>query len=124
MHFHHGDFSISTLEDTIFVRLLGAFNEQGFEQLIWKVKEVILGLKGKKFKLLIDLQQFEGATPEAYHLSNNFYEWLENQRMEAEAIITSNESIKNLLKLWTPHMEKHNVNFFDSKKKALGWLLR
>ena len=109
-------------ENIIHVTLKGAFNEYGAKDVSKKAKEVILALNDKKFLVLVNLLSLEGATPEAFNISNEFNEWLNCQNMVAKAIVVTSQTIKAIDQQWVPSKVVQNIEYFENEDAAFAWL--
>jgi hypothetical protein len=64
----------------------------------------------------------DGATPDAFNISNKFNEWLNGQNMVAKAIVITSQVIKSIDQQWVPSKAVQNIEYFDNKDDALVWL--
>ncbi|MCW8833329.1 MAG: hypothetical protein OQK09_02195 [Colwellia sp.] len=122
MNEEHGENTIHVKDNIIYVTLAGAFNEHGAENVSKKATQIISTFNHKKFMILINLLKLDGATPEAYKISNEFNGWLNSQNMVAKAIVITSQSIKAIDQQWVPSKAGQNIEYFDNEDDALKWL--
>lgn len=118
----HGQSDIYIEGNLIFVKLTGAFNEEGCKLYIEKVKNVILNFNNDPVKMLIDNCDLEGATPEAYQRLDEYNVWCRDQNIIAKAIVTENIPVTSIIQKNVPSFRESEVEFFTEKEKALRWL--
>lgn len=119
---NHGENTIVVKENIIHITLKGAFNEYGAKDVSIKTKEIIRSFKQKKFMVLANLLNLDGATPEAFGTSNEFNEWLNSQGMVAKAIVITSQTVKAVDQKWVPSKAAQNIEYFDNEDDALIWL--
>lgn len=122
MNIEHGESTIVAKENIIHITLKGAFNEYGAIDVSKKTMEIIRNFNQKRFMLLVNLLNLDGATPEAFNISNEFNEWLNSQNMVAKAIVITSQVIKAIDQQWVPSKVVQNIEYFDSENDALIWL--
>ncbi|MBA6290872.1 hypothetical protein H4J58_04825 [Colwellia sp. MB3u-70] len=122
MTLEHGENTIVLKENIIHITLNGAFNEYGAKDVAQKTKEIIAALKQDRFLILANLLSLDGATPEAFYISNKFNRWLNNKNMIAKAIVITSETIKNIDQQWVPSKSVQNIEYFHNVDDALIWL--
>jgi len=122
LNIEHGENTIIAKENIIHITLKGAFNEYGAIDVSKKTMEIIRNFNQKRFMLLVNLLNLDGATPEAFNISNEFNEWLNSQNMVAKAIVITSQVIKAIDQQWVPSKVVQNVEYFDSEDDALRWL--
>jgi hypothetical protein len=122
MYSQHGESVIQVQGDLIIINVSGAFNEEGMSKSIENLKAVVETFSEKKFKLLIDYSDTEGATPQAYKRNNEGNAWLNSQNMAAKAIVIRSSVLLGILESRTPERKSQNAKNFDNKPSALAWL--
>lgn len=122
MTVEHGENTIIVKENIIHITLKGGFNEYGAKDVSRKTKEIICAFNQKRFLMLVNLLNLEGATPEAFNTSNEFNEWLNSQNMVAKAIVITSQTIKAIDQQWVPSKTVQNIEYFDNEEDALKWL--
>jgi hypothetical protein len=118
----HGESRIILKENIIHVTLKGAFNEYGAKDVSKKTKEIIDSFNQQKFMILANLLNLNGATPEAFSISNEFNTWLNSQNMVAKAIVITSSTIKDIDRQRVPSKALQNIEYFDNEADALIWL--
>ncbi len=123
MDLAHGESSVELKDDTIFITLKGSFNEYGM--LVWfkALKAIVKQLNGKPFTILINHLEADGATPEAFHVANEYNSWLCEQNLIAKAIVTSTIlAAIDLAQVDEKNREHQNYKYFQNISSALEWL--
>jgi hypothetical protein len=118
----HGDNTIILKENIIHITLKGSFNEYGAEKVSQKTSAIIKSLNQSKFLIFVDLLNLDGATPDAFNISNKFNGWLNGQNMVAKAIVITSQVIKSIDQQWVPSKAVQNIEYFDNEDDALVWL--
>lgn len=118
----HGQSDIHIEGNVIYVKLTGAFNEEGCKLYVEKVKSVILGFNNAPVKMLIDNCDLEGGTPDAYKCLDEYNIWCRDQNIIAKAIVTENIPVTSIIQKNVPSFRETEVEFFTDKEKALLWL--
>jgi len=118
----HGQNIITAKGNLIHVTLRGAFNEYGARDVARQAKSIVERLSPDRFTILINMLNLEGATPEAFTVSNEFNEWLNKQNMIAKAIVIKSESIKAIDQQWVPAKKGQNIEYFENEEDAYRWL--
>lgn len=118
----HGNMSVTVKGRIIECTLAGSFNLEGCERYVLAVKESIEKLNGESFAMLIDDLAFEGATPEAYQLFNEYNLWMNQQPLVAKALIMESLAKKEILLKQAPEFAKQNLEFFTNVDDAMQWL--
>lgn len=122
MTLKHGESTIILKGNIIHITLEGAFNEYGAKEVSATTREIINTLNQKEFLILANLLNLNGATPEAFSISNEFNAWLNNQNMVAKAIVIQSDTVKEIDKHWVPSKAIQNIEYFDNEDDALIWL--
>lgn len=122
MTVEHGENTIIVKENIIHITLKGGFNKSGAKDVSRKTKEIICSFNQKRFLILVNLLNLDGATPEAFNTSNEFNEWLNSQNMVAKAIVITSQTIKAIDQKWVPSKIVQNIGYFDNEEDALKWL--
>ena len=118
----HGEYHLFWQGNQLHIRLAGSFNKQGAQRYVEDVKQAILGMNKKPFVILIDADDFDGATPDAYQVSEALSEWLANTAMQAKAIVSKSELKVDTAKVFEPGLNKVNVRNFSDEESAQKWL--
>ncbi|NQZ21499.1 MAG: hypothetical protein HRT53_05520 [Colwellia sp.] len=122
MNIPHGECFISVDEDIICIKSVGAFNLEGIIKANQDVEVVVRSFGQKRFKLLIDYSEIEGATPEAYDKLNECNIWLNSQNMIAKAVVIHSAVNLTLLGIRAPARNLQNDKNFENKVTAMEWL--
>ena len=122
MTIEHGGNTVIVKGNIINVTLIGAFNEYDAKNVSKKIKKIVEGFNLNKFLMLMNLSNWDGATPEAFTTSNEFNEWLNSQNMVAKAIVITSQTVKAIDQQWVPSKLVQNIEYFDNEGEALRWL--
>lgn len=118
----HGSFDIACKDKTIIVKCMGAWNIETVQEFIPIYKKYVLAFDGQPWACLLDLTQWELATPEAWELIDELNVWgnANNQRYEAVICSISFQQIfVEQSHLVMPNVEK---KFCDDLAQAQQWL--
>lgn len=118
----HGKSFITTDEDIITIKAVGAFNLEGINKVISELKLVIESFNGRGFKLLFDYAETEGGTPDVYEKINDCNIWLNSQNMIAKALIITSSTNLAILESRTPARKSQNSQHFKERESAIAWL--
>ncbi len=119
----HGQYLINlTPGNIISIRLYGSFNEQGASEYGRDLKKVVSSLEDKCFKLLIDINEFEGGTPEAFAFADNINHWLIENGMLAQAIVSKSQVKFETAVAFEPHLNLDKTKNFNKLEDAIFWL--
>ena len=123
MNISHGNSTVDLIDGVIYITLKGAFNKQGTEVWINKLKNIVEGLEGKPFSLLLNHLETEGATPEAFKVANEYNKWLDEQNLVAKAIVSSSIlAAIDLSHIEEKNRESQNFKYFKILPEAIKWL--
>ena len=87
MTVEHGEHIVNIQGNIIYTKVIGSFNELGVKSYTDPVISVVKKLERKRFAILVDNTELEGATPEAYQLLESYNLWLNQQNMIAKALV-------------------------------------
>lgn len=118
----HGDYLKEVNENVIVINANGSFNEFGAMDLFADIKSSITQFLGKPFLMLFLMDNFDGATPEAYQLTKIFNLWLNSQKVVAKALVYSGSATKNIDSFWVKTSVRHRAKYFDNEDNARAWL--
>jgi len=124
MNLDHGKFIITVDDDIITVKSIGAFNTESAVKSIEELKFVVGSFCQKKFKLLFDHTEYEGATPAVFEEINECNIWLSKQNLVAKAIVITSSINLNILESRTSTKSEKNTKNFDNMQSANDWLQR
>jgi hypothetical protein len=118
----HGQFAISINDNIVKIKFIGCFNDYGIKGAFSELRKVIENFNGKKFLLISNYCEVDGATPEAFDeiVKNN--QWMSQRNIVAKAIIITSETIKSIGLSRVPQGDI-NTEFFKCEKQATQWLL-
>ena len=97
MTLEHGESFITIDHNIIILKAKGSFNKYGISKLYKKLSLILNDFHEDGFKLLFDLIDVEGGTPEAYEVVNTFNIWLNDKNLVAKALVTNSPLIKPFL---------------------------
>ncbi len=119
----HGEYSIILVDKLLSVQLSGMFNELATQVVCENIQNNIKQLNGASFCMLIDCTLYEGSTPEAHKISNNFLQWLNAQACRARAIVYSKKLYFDIVKNEQPALfDLKNRREFHHLTEASEWL--
>lgn len=119
----HGSYQVTLAEQVLTVSLAELFNEHATATVCQQMKSYIESLNGRSFVVLLDCMGYEGSTPEAHQISNNFLRWLNKQNCLARAIVYSQKLYFDIVKNEQPAvLESNNRREFCNLAEAQQWL--
>ena len=122
MNLDHGEVSIRIENNIIFVEMKGAFNEYGAQKYTHGVMAEVKRLQGAPFSLLVNIEEIEGGTPEAFAELENYNIWLNNQNLIAKAMVAKSATTLELIDRLSPARRQQTNMNFESEVDALIWL--
>lgn len=120
--FEHGSFVVRQIDNILFCRLTGSFNKEGIEGYINEIKHCFNNSEGTPLGMLIDNLAFEGGTPDAYQVFEQYNQWLNYQPIVGKAFIVNSIMTKEIMLKQSPALRKQNIDFFNEEEDALTWL--
>lgn len=120
--FEHGSFEVRQENNILFCKLSGSFNEHGIQGYINTIKQCFIDSNGTPLGMLIDNLAFEGGTPEAYQVFEQYNQWLNHQPIVAKAFIVNSVITKEIMLKQSPALKKQNIEFFKQEGEAFRWL--
>ncbi len=118
----HGNFFVRIEKNIIITRIEGLFNEFAVKSYNKMEKEAISTFNGEKFCMLVEAMDFEGATPEAYKINNDFNEKYINKDLTAKAVISNHMVHLQISLKQQPAFKKQNIKYFDNTEDGFKWL--
>ena len=118
----HGDLEMKLDRNIISVKLIGPFNEAGVENWTQKLQAQIISFSGRQFFVLMNNADYEGFTPEAFQVANDFNLWLNDQAMVVKAVVQPSVLAKEMNIKNIPALAGQRIEYFDNKHDAISWL--
>jgi hypothetical protein len=118
----HGTFELLKDSNIIIVKVEGSFNTSGIIRGTKALREIIQTFNNTPFFILMNNQQYEGCTPDAFESSEELNRWLSHQNMVAKAIVCSNKAIIDINLKNVPSLVKQEIRYFGNIADALQWL--
>jgi hypothetical protein len=118
----HGDIDFKLDKNIVCVTLIGPFNGAGVVEWTQKLQQIIIGFEGKPFFVLMNNTDYEGFTPEAFQIADDFNFWLNDQTMVVKAIIQPSLLAKEMNIKNIPALAGQRIEYFDNKHDAISWL--
>ncbi|NMP30233.1 hypothetical protein HII17_01555 [Thalassotalea sp. M1531] len=120
----HGEFNVVLNGNAIESKLKGSFNDVGFSDYVETVKRNVAKLADLPFVMMIDNSEFEGGTPEAYVVFEEYSKWISTQHVIAKVYLVSSFVQKEIMLQQTPELQNQNIEFFKEKSEARDWLAK
>jgi len=118
----HGNYNVNVKDNIIHIRFSGSFNENCTNDLFQEIKSVIKYFKEKGILILSDLSTFQGATPDAYYISEKYNQWLNTKNLIAKAIVFHSTVVQDINLSRVQSLKEQNIKYFDNESNALAWL--
>jgi hypothetical protein len=120
----HGDYSVTLVGRLLHITLSGMFNDLATKIVCQKIQNEVESLNGQDFVILLDCIDYEGSTPAAHQVSNQFLFWLNQQNCLARAIVYSQKLYFDIVKNEQPALfELQNRREFHNLSDAKSWLV-
>lgn len=114
-------YEIEVSEQTIIARLIGNCSGKLAANFTNELKQTIRNISPKPFYLIINIIEFEGATPEAYQIQENFNQWLRSTNLVAKANVISSQLVSNIVGNQMPSRENQLFKICESEEEAKAW---
>ncbi|MDA8622168.1 hypothetical protein N9L48_05925 [Psychrosphaera sp.] len=118
----HGSFEINIIDQTIVVNCYGSWNHETVKRMCNEYKEHALQINDKDWACLVDLSQWELATPEMWNEIQKLNEWSNNNNQKFEAVICSLYIQKTLMEQSHTVLTNVETKFCDNIEQAYAWL--
>jgi len=123
MHDPHGYSTVEYDKQIIRAQFVGSFNLEGVQEYISKVKKIVKQHHQEKLMLLVDIQKFDGATPEAYTEMDAYNAWCNAQQcIVAKALVTKQRPVQAITRNYAPSYKEKQVQFFETIDETKLWL--
>ncbi|MFT6506760.1 MAG: hypothetical protein ACI92O_000802 [Colwellia sp.] len=119
----HGVYSVILKDNLLSITLIGSFNELATKSVCLQIKAKVDSLKGKAFAVLFNGIDYEGSTPAAHKISNEYLSWVNKQNCIAWAAVYHHAIYAEMAKNEQPAMfESKNRREFYDIESAKSWL--
>ena len=120
----HGTFSVVLEGNLLSITLLGTFNDIATLSACQQIEAKVESLNGQAFAILLNCIGYEGSTPDAHKISNQYLLWLNKRNYIALASIYSKNIYADIVKNeQTALFELKNRREFNDLQEAKLWLL-
>jgi len=119
----HGRYTIEREERTIFIRVMGAWNLEGYRDFVAAFKQEALALREQPWGVIVDIREWELSTPEVEAEEDELQLWTLHNNQRWRAFVSDASYIK-ALKIEEgakPVEEGIESRFFSSHKDARQW---
>ncbi|WP_426415210.1 hypothetical protein [Aestuariirhabdus sp. LZHN29] len=114
----HGQYSVTSKDAIIVLRLVGSFNEYSVQGIFDDVKAAVASLGCDAFAILIDARDYGGATPEALEVGNRYNIWLNENGLVAKAMILDASLVAEISHQNMEAVREQNVRKFSQQDAA------
>ena len=118
----HGQFQVKIEGKTIHVASRGSFNAEGTLKCCEAIDHAIAQLAPSHFLICVDLTEFEGATPDAWDITEQFNQALLSRPLTAKAIIVKSRFVESYVETVNQSEIRHKTQVFSNSQQALTWL--
>jgi len=121
---YRGAYQVEVNENVICVAFKGMFNLDTSKRLCAKGEDIINGLDGAPFYLIINLEKYEGSTPEAHEEGNRHAMWLEKQNCQGKAIVINEQVMLHIIRNEQAFLSQSQINtkVFPTDADAQDWI--
>lgn len=118
----HGSFKIEVINQVIFVRFFGAWNNETSIRMCREFQTKAKPILGKPWACLVDLREWELGGPEVWDPIVQVNHWCTENGQEMEAVVCEMEVQKYIMKKTHAALPITKSSFFRSEKEAKDWL--
>lgn len=120
----HGQFDIKVQHKTLYIKVTGEFNVQGYEDTLQDVKNTVLKHEFSEFAVLVDLADWGLGEPGAKDIFERFRPWFIEHGQKYEALVVGQSHLKKLEMLsFLPDFDDQlSSKFCASVEDAEAWL--
>ncbi|AWB57022.1 hypothetical protein [Colwellia sp. Arc7-D] len=119
----HGNYSVTLEVNLLSIILVGTFNDIATKSACKQIQTKVDSLNGQAFSVLLNCTNYEGSTPAAHKISNDYFLWLNKQNCIAWAAIYHQKIYADMAKNQQPAMfEFQNRREFYDVESAKSWL--
>jgi hypothetical protein len=119
----HGVYSVVLKGNLLSITLIGSFNELATKSACLQIQAKVDSLNGKAFGVLFNCTGYEGSTPAAHKISNDYFSWVNKQNCLAWAAVYHHAIYAEMAKNEQPAMFEcqNRLEFYDIESAKL-WL--
>jgi hypothetical protein len=118
----HGLFTIEVRDKTLISTLCGAWNYETSLRYSEECKRLVDNLIGEPWASLVDLSEWELATPDVMKVNDELNTWASINNLKYEVVICSSSSQRALLEKYQESLNGVETKFVDNLEQACEWL--
>lgn len=116
-----GSYDFRIEGNILFQTFIGMFSENSARAYLKEAQQLIKKFDGNPFFIVIDIREMDGATPEAYDMTEHYNQWVNTQHLVAKAIIVKNKVVGKIGSNRMPTLKTQNLQYFNDIDGALAW---
>jgi hypothetical protein len=118
----HGSYSLEVKGQTHILKAYGAWNYETVQRWGAETKQLVSTINLTPWACLIDLTEWELATPDAREYVYNLNLWFNDNNLKHLAIVYSLYIQKEILKISQAVLTNVEIKYFDTLEEAEKWL--
>ena len=118
----HGSFQMKIVEQTLIIKCFDAWNLETVLRLCKEYKGLVEQINDKPWACLVDLSQWELATPEMWDEISELNKWGNSNNQKYEAVICSTSLQKTLMEDSHKVLTNVETKFCENIEQAYEWL--
>ncbi|MDO6446393.1 hypothetical protein Q4493_11475 [Colwellia sp. 1_MG-2023] len=118
----HGSYDLAIEEKTHILKAYGSWNFETAKKWGAETKAILNGIIDKPWVCLVDLSQWELATPDIRTYVHDFNLWLNENNLKYLAVVYSLHLQVEVLKITHVVLTNVEIKYFDNHKDANEWL--
>jgi len=118
----HGYFQMEIVDQTLIIKCFDSWNLETVLRLCKEYKELVEQIKDKPWACLVDLSEWELATPEMWDEIIELNKWGNSNNQKYEAVICSMSLQKSLMEESHTVLTNVETKFCDNIERAYEWL--
>lgn len=118
----HGYFNIEIVEQTLIIKCFEAWNFETTLRFCKEYKELVEKINDKPWACLVDLNQWDLATPDMWDEIHKLNEWSNINNQKYEAVICSMSLQKSMVEKSHTAFTNVETSFFENREQAYDWL--
>lgn len=118
----HGSFQVEIIDQTLIIKCFDSWNLETVLRFCKEYKELVEQINDKPWACLVDLSQWELATPDMWDEIRKLNEWSNNNNQKYEAVICSLSLQKAMVAKSHTAFTNVETSFFENREQAYEWL--
>lgn len=118
----HGSYSLEIKNKTHILKAYGAWNYETVKRWGAETKQLVSTIKSNPWACLVDLTDWELATPDAREYVSNLNLWFNDNNLKYLAVVYSLYLQKEILKISHAALTNVEIKYFETLEEGEKWL--